>query len=320
LASVVLFHALVFCSRGVARAQAGDSLKSRASQIYVLGPDDQIVIQGPNADDVVNKPTRVDAKGDVTFPLIGSLHAGGLTLHEFERALNERMSTFVRNPQLVVNVAEYKSQPVSVFGAVNSPGIYQIQGYKNLVEMISMAGGLRPDAGAEVTVTREVALGRIALPGEHLDDTGRYSTVKFQLHDIISGRRPDENIEAKAHDVISIARGAMIYVFGEVRKSGGFVMGGESTISIIQALSLAEGPERTADLKKARIIRNSSSPAARQEIACDLQKVLSGKAEDLGLRPQDILYVPGSTTKKVALKALETAITTGSGIAIWGIR
>jgi len=284
-----------------------------------LGPDDQIVVLGPNAEDIVNKPTRIDAKGDVTFPLVGSLHAGGLTLHEFERALNERMSTFVRNPQLVVNVAEYKSQPVSVFGAVNNPGIYQIQGQKNLVEMISMAGGLRPDAGAEVTVTREVALGRIALPGEHLDESGRYSTVKFQLHDVIGGRRPDENIEAKAHDVISIAKAATVYVFGDVKKPGGFLMAGESTISIIQALSLAEGPERTANLKKARIIRNSSSPA-RQEIACDLQKVLSGASEDLGLRPKDILYVPSSTGKKVAFKALETAIATGSGIAIWGIR
>ena len=299
--------------------QGGGSAEPRTSQIYVLGPDDQIIIQGPNADDIVNKPTRIDAKGDVTFPLVGSLHAGGLTLHEFERVLNERMSTFVRNPQLVVSVAEYKSQPVSVVGAVTSPGIYQIQGHKNLVEMISMAGGLRADAGSEVTVTREVAVGRIGLPGEKLDESGRYSTVKLQLHDIMSGRRPDENIEAKAHDVISITKGAMVYVIGDVKKAGGFVLAGESTISVIQALSLAEGPEKTADLKKARIIRNSSS-AARQEIACDLRKVLNGNAEDLGLKPQDILYVPSSTGKKVALRALEAAVTTGSGIAIWGIR
>lgn len=289
-------------------------------EIYILGPDDQIVVQGPNAEDISNKPARIDAKGDVNFPLIGSLHAGGLTLHEFEQLLNKRMSTFIRAPQLVVSVAEYKSQPVSVFGSVNSPGIYQIQGHKTLVEMISMAGGLRSDAGGEVSVTRQLSEGRLLLPGEHLDESGRYSMVKIQLRDITAGRRPDENIEAKAHDVISVARGTMIYVFGEVRKSGGFLMGDESTISIIQALSLAEGTERTADTKKARIIRNSSIPGARQEIACDLGKILSGKAEDLGLRPQDILYVPGSTTKKVALKALETAITTGSGIAIWGIR
>jgi polysaccharide export outer membrane protein len=297
-----------------------NALGQRALEIYILGPDDQIVVQGPNAEDISNKPARIDAKGDVNFPLIGSLHAGGLSLHEFEELLNKRMSIFVRNPQLVVSVAEYKSQPVSVFGAVNSPGIYQIQGHKNLVEMISMAGGLRSDAGSGITVTREVSQGRLSLPGEHLDKTGKYSMVEIQLRNITAGQRPYENIEAMAHDVISVARGTMVYVFGEVKKSGGFLMGDESTISIIQALSLAEGPERTADLKHTRIIRNSSVPAARQEIACDLRKILSGKDEDLGLRPQDILYVPGSTGKKVALRALETAITTGSGIAIWGLR
>jgi polysaccharide export outer membrane protein len=320
LVSVSLSYGSTLSSKGVTDHATVNAVRQRAPEIYILGPDDQIVVQGPNAEDISNKPARIDAKGDVNVPLIGSLHAGGLTLHEFEELLNKRMSAFVRKPQLVVSVAEYKSQPVSVFGAVNSPGIYQIQGHKNLVEMISMAGGLRSDAGSGITVTREVTQGRLSLAGEHLDETGRYSMAEIQLRDITAGRRPDENIEAKAHDVISIARGTMVYVFGEVKKSGGFLTGDESTISVIQALSLAEGPERTADLKHARIIRNSSIPAARQEIACDLGKILSGKDEDLGLRPQDILYVPGSTGKKVALRALETAITTGSGIAIWGMR
>jgi polysaccharide biosynthesis/export protein len=306
--------------KGLNGEGTANTARGSAAQIYVLGPDDQIVVQGPNAEDISNKPARIDAKGDVNFPLIGSLHAGGLTLHEFERLLNTRIATFVRNPQLVVSVAEYKSQPLSVFGAVNSPGIYQIQGRKNLVEMISLAGGLRSDAGSAVTVTRELSQGRLALPGEHLDESGRYSTADLQLPDITAGRRPDQNIEAKAHDVISISRGTMVYVFGEVKKSGGFLMADQSSISLIQALSLAEGTERTADLKHARIIRNSSVPTKRQEISCDLGRILSGKAEDLGLRPQDILYVPGSTGKKVALRALETAVTTGSGIAIWGVR
>ncbi len=306
--------------RGVNAQAVANAVKGPAAQIYVLGPDDQIVVQGPNADDIVNKPARIDAKGDVNFPLIGSLHAGGLTLHEFEQLLNTRIGAFIRNPQLVVSVAEYKSQPVSVFGAVNSPGIYQIQGRKTLVEMISLAGGLRSDAGSAITVTRELPQGRLSLPGEHLDESGRYSTADLQLPDITTGRRPDQNIEAKAHDVISVSRGTMVYVFGEVKKAGGFLMADQSSISVIQALSLAEGAERTADLKHARIIRNSAVPAKRQEISCDLGRILNGKAEDLGLKPQDILYVPGSTGKKVALRALETAVTTGSGIVIWGAR
>ena len=122
LVSVPLSFGATLPDKGANAEAAANTARGPAAQIYVLGPDDQIVVQGPNADDIANKPARIDAKGDVNFPLIGSLHAGGLTLHEFERLLNTRIGAFVRNPQLVVSITEYKSQPVSVFGAVNSPG------------------------------------------------------------------------------------------------------------------------------------------------------------------------------------------------------
>jgi polysaccharide export outer membrane protein len=112
----------------------------------------------------------------------------------------------------------------------------------------------------------------------------------------------------------------MIYVIGEVNKAGGFPIGDENAVTVVQALSMAQGCEHTADMRHARIIRNSQIPNKREERVCDLQKILNGKSPDITLQADDILYVPGSTGKKIALKALETAITTGSGIAIWGIR
>lgn len=286
--------------------------------LYVLGPEDQVMIQGPNADDVVGKPWRIDGRGDVLLPLLGSLHAGGLTVREFESVLNQRASSFIRAPQLVVTVVEFRSQPVSVVGAVNQPGIHQIEGHKTLVEMISLAGGLRADAGSTIHLTRSE--GRLPLFGEHLDATGKYSMADVKLRDITSGARPDEDIQILPHDVIAVSKAGSIYVIGEVNKPGGFLLGDENSMSIVQAVSLAQGAEKTANLKKVLIIRNSQSPTKRQEISCDLDKIIHGKAEDISLQAQDILYVPGSTGKKVALRALETAITTGSGIAIWGMR
>ena len=288
------------------------------ASVYVLGPEDQIMVQGPNAEDLANKPLRIDGKGEVVLPLLGSVHAGGLSVREFEQALNVRASSFIRSPQLVVTVVEFRSQPVSVVGAVNSPGIHQIQGRKTLIEMISLAGGLRADAGSTIHITR--AMGRLPLLDEHLDATGKYSIADVKLRDITSGARPDEDIEVRPHDVVTISKASSIYVVGEVRKPGGFLLGDESSISVIQAISLAEGTEKTANLKRVFIVRNSQLPSKRQEIACNLDKILKGKEEDQGLQPQDILYVPGSTGKKIALRALETAITTGSGIAIWGMR
>lgn len=288
-------------------------------QLYVLGPGDVIVVNGLNAEDIVGKPMRIDAKGDLTIPLIGTVHAGGLTIPKFEKLLNERLSVFVKNPQLIVSVSQYESQPVSVVGAVNNPGIHQIQGHKTVVEMISLAGGPRADAGSAVTLTRSLEYGPLPLPNEHLDPTGRYSTATLSLRDITSGRRPGENIFVMPHDVLTISRASTVYVVGEVNKAGAFPIGDGDTVTVVQALSMAQGYEHTADTKHARIIRNAQAPGKREEIICDLHKILAGKSPDIDLQADDILYVPGSTGKKVAIKALETAIATGSGMAIWGL-
>jgi polysaccharide export outer membrane protein len=287
--------------------------------LYVLGPDDQITLQGPNADDLVNKPQRIDANGDVRFPLVGSIHAGGLTVKEFTIELNQKLQAYLRHPQLVVSVTEYKSQPVSVLGAVNSPGVHQIQGQKTIVEMLSLAGGLRSDAGSYVTITRQAAYGRIPLPNTTNGPSGDFSTATVKLRDITTGIKPEENIPVFPHDIITVARADMIYVIGEVKKAGGFLLGDDTSMTVVQALALAEGAEKTADLKRAQIIRNPRGKN-RQEITCDIRKVLSGKSGDINLQPNDILYIPGSTGKKVALRTLETAIQTGSGVVIWGVR
>jgi polysaccharide export outer membrane protein len=325
-ASIVLVFALLAGSplRGSELLHPKDSISVSPSltrtQLYVLGPGDVIVVNGLNAEDIVGKPMRIDAKGDLTLPLIGTVHAGGLTIPKLEKLLNDRLSVFVKNPQLIVSVSQYESQPVSVVGAVNNPGIHQIQGRKTIIEMISLAGGPRADAGSDVTLTRSLEYGPLPLPDEHPDPTGRYSTAVLSLRDITSGRRPGENIFVMPHDVLAISRASTVYVIGEVNKAGAFPVGDSGIVSVVQALSMAQGCDHTADTKHARIIRNAQVPGKREEIVCDLHKILAGKSPDINLQADDILYVPGSTGKKVAIKALETAITTGSGLAIWGVR
>ncbi len=287
------------------------------SKLYVLGPEDQIVIQGINVDELANKPMRIDANGEVNFPLVGIVHAGGLSVRDFEVRLNEKMKAYLRNPQLVVSVTEYRSQPVEVLGAVNTPGVHQLQGEKSLVEVISLAGGLRQDAGSHVTITREIAEGNLLLPGARTDASGRYATAGLNLKEVTSGLNPSENVVIKPHDIISVARAATIYVVGDVKKPGGFLLGENDSISVMQALALAEGAEHTANMSHARIIRGSETNGSRTEITCNIQKIFSGKEEDIGLQPRDILFVPSSTGKKVALCALEMAIQTGSGVAIF---
>ena len=123
---------------------------------YVLGPDDQILIRALDGLDLGDKPVLIGTNGDITLPLIGRLKAAGLTVEQLETELASRLKTYVKEPQVSVTVTEFRSQPVSVFGAVTTPGVVQLRGRKTLYEVLSMAGGPRETAGSTVSIIRLV--------------------------------------------------------------------------------------------------------------------------------------------------------------------
>jgi polysaccharide biosynthesis/export protein len=295
------------------KAKCGGQVRST----NLLGPDDQLQISGPELTDFANKPVRVEGDGDIQAPLVGRVHVSGLTVQQTEQELNKLLSAYIRYPQVVVSVVEVRSRPVSILGAVNAPGVHQVQGHKTLLEMLASAGGIRPDAGYSIRLTRELEWGCIPLPNAELDASGRFSVAEVNLKEIMEAKDPEENIQIFPHDVISVPKAEMVYVIGEVRRSGGFVIGEHESISILQALSLAEGLNGTADARHARILRLDRSADRREEMAVDVKGILSGKRPDVPLQGNDILFVPGSTGKKAALRALEAAIQTGTGLAIW---
>jgi len=284
---------------------------------YTLGPEDQITIRALDAEEISDKPFTIDNSGYVTLPMLGRMKAAGLTVAQLETALTDRLKQFLWQPQVSITVSEFHSQPVSVIGAVNTPGVQQLRGRKTLVEVLSSAGGLRPDAGHEISIQRRIEQGPIPLPGAHADGTGEFSLAKVSLPAIMNNVHPEENIVVKANDVISVPRGEVIYVVGEVKKSGGFPMDERETLSVLKALSLSEGLLPTASMNGVRIIRGGPVGSVRQEIPVDLKKILSGKGEDIGLKPDDILFVPSSMSKKAAVRGIEAAIQLATGIAIW---
>src|SRR5713101_657652 len=289
----------------------------RLRSTYLLGPDDQLEISGPELTEFGNKPARIDGDGEIQVPLVSRVHVAGLTVQQAEEKLNKLLSTYIRDPQVVVNVAEVRSQPVSILGAVNTPGVYQVQGHKTLLETLALAGGIRPDAGYSVRITRQLEWGCIPLPKAELDASGRFSVAELNLKKIMEAKNPEENIQIFPHDVISVPKAEMVYVIGEVRRSGGFVLGEHQSISVLQALSLAEGLNATADARHARILRLKQEADQREEVSVNVKDVLTGKKPDVPLQGNDILFIPGSTGKKAAFRAIEAAIQTGTGLAVW---
>ena len=178
-------------------------------KVKTAGTPYQLQISDPELTELANKPVRVDGDGSIDVPLAGRVHVGGLTAQQGQQELNKALSTYIRRPQVIMEVSEVHSQPVSVLGAVNTPGVHQVQGHKTLLETLALAGGIRQDAGYSVRITRELAWGCIPLPGAHLDPTGQFTIAELNLKKIMDAKTPEENIQILPHDVISVPKAEM---------------------------------------------------------------------------------------------------------------
>jgi polysaccharide export outer membrane protein len=316
-----LVSSLALAQSPQALVPAAPPLPENAAGAYRLGPGDEVVVRVLDAEEIPEQPARIDSLGNVNLPLVGRVLAAGLSVEELQNELTTRLGRFLLEPQVTVTLAEVRSQPVAVLGAVNKPGVEQIEGPKSLVEMLSLAGGLREDAGHTIKITRQAEFGPIPLAGAHADPSGRFSVAEVNVKEVLEARRPEDNIVICPHDVISVPRAAMVYVIGEVEKSGGFVLEERQSVSVLQALSLAGGLSDVAAREHARILRGGEGEAdgERLEIAVDLKAIMAGKSPDVGLEPEDILFVPRSGRRAAEQAVKKAAVGTLSGIAIWRI-
>lgn len=283
---------------------------------YVLGPEDQVIIHAYQVPEVPSSPVQVSGDGYIDLPMAGRVKASGMTVSALERELSTRFGTYVQDPQVTVLIADYRSQPVSVVGAVSNPGVVQLRGRKNLVEVIALAGGLRADAGNNATVTRELSKGRIPLPGAADDPTGKYSVAHVKLHDVMEAQSPTYNITIEADDLIMVPKAPLLYVVGEVQKPGAYVLGDRDSVTVLQAVALAGGLTQLASSKRAKVLHQDDSGNNRTELPTDVNKILAGQAPDAALHRNDILFVPRSGAKAAKANALQTAMGL-AGAAIW---
>jgi len=273
----------------------------------------------PDIEELDKRVLRVQTDGTVSVPMIGAIKAAGLSPIEFQNKLTEALKTQFRDPQVAFTSIDVHSKPVSVLGAVNKPGIQQADGRKTLLEMLSLAGGLEKDAGPVVRVARATTDAstfpssvRPALSGDHV-------TAEVSVATLFDGTNPEGNFIVQPGDVITVPKGKLVYVMGDVKKSGGFIIGETDNLTVLKALSLAEGLGPYADMSHTRILRaTGNGPRIEQQF--DVKKLLAGKTEDVRLQADDILFVPSSTAKKVTARTAEAAVQAAVGIAVWGRR
>jgi polysaccharide export outer membrane protein len=285
---------------------------------FVLGPGDQITLHVVDMDEIPDKPIRIDPDGGVDLPLVGRIQAAGLTVIQFKQALTVKLSKYINDPKISVNLTDNQSRTVSVVGEVNSPGVHELSGPRSLIEVISQAGGVKPDAGSKVIVTREIKYGVLPLPEAKEDATGKYSTAAISLDDLMASRFPAENILIEPEDIVSVPKGDIVYVIGDVKRAGGFPLSSHETMTLLQALALAEGLGPDAATQHAKILRPIAGEGSKPlEIPVDVKSIFAGKTPDVPVYANDILFIPNSAARSGARRAAEAVLQVVTGVAIY---
>ena len=285
---------------------------------YVLGPEDVINIDVFNVPEL-SKNVRVANDGMISLPLIGRVQAAGLTAEELRKELADKWGeNYLQDPQVTVFINEFKAKPVSVIGAVEKPGLYSLTGQRSLIEVLSMAGGFgkktTSPAGRTVVITRKSGFKDLQpVDGMHVHGPDQ---IEIDLNRLLYTRDEALNIEIKPLDTISVSKADVIYVSGAVRRPGGFVLEDRPTITVLQAITMAEGFTGTAAKGAARILRTTQD-GSRTEIPVNITKIQKGKAEDTTLAANDILFVPESKGKFVSQQATQAGMSALTGWLIW---
>ncbi len=242
---------------------------------------------------------RVSSKGEIYLPLIDYVHVADLTAEEAEGVIQKRLADggFVKNPHVTLFVDQYASQGASVLGEVAKPGVYPVPGQQRLFDVISAAGGFTEKAGRSIQVT-------------HRDQPDQPITVPLSRN---VTDNPESNVPILPGDTIIVRKADLVYVVGDVGRPSGFLMD-SGHLTVLQAIAMAGGTTRTANLGGTRIIhRGAGGPT---ETAVELKKILRAKAPDITMQADDILFVPTSATKVFAGRAVDVAVQAAAAASI----
>lgn len=321
------------------RSLASSTPESQVAD-YRIGAQDLLEIKVFEAADL-NRSLRVSASGEISFPLFGLVQAAGLTAQELQALLEFKLHKYMKDPHVDVLVSSVESHPISVVGAVKKPGVFQVRGLKTVLEMLSSAEGLADDAGDDVIIMRGAGL-RTAFAQSNSQQVGSgqqspneatpapdapsgsddlngsmKESVRVNLKNLLETGNPRFNVTVYPGDIVNVPKSGIVYVVGEVKKPGGFVLKSNEKMTVLKAMALAEGLTPTSVKNRARIIRTDAGGAEKVEIPIDLGKILDGKAPDPDLKPADIVFIPNSTGKYAAYRGSEAAISAITSLLVF---
>jgi polysaccharide export outer membrane protein len=245
---------------------------------------------------------RVDEQGDISLPVLGAIHVADETAAEARAQIQGMLlnGKILKDPQVDLSVLEYTAPEVTIIGEVASPGKYPLLVSRKLVDILALAGGTTITAGNEVQITHDAADAEPILV--------HYSRA--------TDPKVVANVIVRPGDTVQVKRAGIIYVLGAVTKPGGYVMQEEGTLTLLQAVSLANGTTLPASLGTVYLLRRNLD-GSEVDIALPYNKISHGKSADVKLQAADVLYIPTSKLKSSFVNG-QSIIASAASASIYG--
>jgi len=262
LTSALVFAIATICAFG---AKAQDKKPE-----YQLGSGDAIRVQIFQNPDLTVE-TRVTENGTISYPLVGSVKVGGMTIPAAEQTVAKALKDggFIQSPQVNISLLLIRGNQVSVLGSVGRPGRYPLETFNTrFSEMLAIAGGIGPTGG-------DIAI----LTG--LRD-GKPLRKEIDVVGMFLGNRTDDDIVVAGGDIIYVIRQPMFFIYGEAQRPGTYRV--ERNMTIRQALVTGGGPTSRGTERNLEVYRRSAGGVV---------ETLNPDLND-PVQPDDVLYVKSS--------------------------
>jgi polysaccharide export outer membrane protein len=296
---------LVLCGTIPATAQTPPATASSAEQAerYRIGPGDVLDVRVYNRPQLSRDTVRVEGNGMIRMPLIeGEIQAACKTEGELAKDISTRYARYYRNLPVDVFIKEYHAREVALIGAVSEQGRYQMQRRIRLLELLTFAKGPSEKAGQTINIVRAPRRDICATGGEAAHSEGGF--ISLRLNDTLKGAE-DANPYVEPGDIVTIPEAEQVYVVGNVYTPKSLPL--REPITVSRAIAMAGGPLRDSKTDHVRVVRQVDG-GSQSEMYVNLNAIAQKKAEDLVLKPNDIVEVPESTGKSL-IRSLLGAVT-----------
>ncbi len=279
-----------------------DQQGSETAQQTVIGAGDLLGISVFDAPELT-QDVRVNGDGMVHLSLLGDVHAAGIQANQLANQIEKQLQEqkLFSKPQVSVSIKEFTTQSVTVEGEVKRPGLYPLYASRSLVDVLALADGLTAAADTHITIRT------------HGSELLQHVVLKQDNASQVA----ESDVRVHPGDTVIVPRAGLAYVLGNVERPGGYIMRDNGSMSVLQAISEAQGTTRNASLK--HVILLSKEDGVLKTYPIQLKAMMRGQQPDQALHAGDILFVPASGLKTFASNT-EGIAASISGAALYSVK